>query len=492
MYSLPYFRKMLNLNWKKSKIMWIYEKENNLIFQIRWKYNCTKCINCWLNTSKRKDKKLHKQKTLVKHMPFWWNKMIELELHKRHFRCNNCKTDFYEKFDFMSDFGQYTNDFEKYIQWNWGFVSGNKLAELYGASNGLIHSILDRIDENLINEKWIEIMEKLDEIYLWVDEHSFSGHDMVLIITELKTGQLLAVLDWITKEKLDYWIWHVVPLKCHKKIIWYSTDMNKGYANSLGEICWNPIQSVDKMHLFIEANRVIDQVRDISRHTLQMNFVKVEDIPKLWKKCNEKITVEDVKRLNNSQNNTKIEVMKKYKEKVDNRLKIVQINKKDLYNSKGEKIDYSEITPEYFIEKWYRKLFLYREKNLSWQQKLRLNQIFREFDYLWFLQEAWTLKEDFMDALDELNIAEIDRIRDDCLKSEHYRIKQFWRTIKRWYSWIKGFCEHSTKEFKFTNALTEGINNLCKVAKRISHGFSSKVMYIKKLTARFCLRKLEI
>ncbi|MDQ7023858.1 MAG: transposase [Candidatus Gracilibacteria bacterium] len=76
-------------------------------------------------------------------------------------------------------------------------------------------------------------------------------------------------------------------------------------------------------------------------------------------------------------------------------------------------------------------------KNLSGQQRLRLNQIFKEFDYLGFLQESWTLKEDFMDALDELNMTEIDRIRDDCLKSEHYRIKQFGRTIKRWYAGIK-------------------------------------------------------
>ena len=184
--------------------------------------------------------------------------------------------------------------------------------------------------------------------------------------------------------------------------------------------------------------------------------------------------------------------MKKYKEKAETRLSIEQVNENDLYNSKWEKVNYSEITPEYFIEKWYRKLFFYHEKNLSWQQRLRLNQIFKEFDYLGFLQESWTLKEDFMDALDELNMTEIDRIRDDCLKSEHYRLKQFWRTIKRWYKWIKGFCEHSTEEFKFTNALTEGVNNLCKVAKRVSHGFSSKAMYIKKLCARFCLKKLEI
>jgi hypothetical protein len=60
-------------------------------------------------------------------------------------------------------------------------------------------------------------MEELNEIYLWVDEHSFSGHDMVLIITELKTWKLLAVLDWITKEKLEKWIWNI-PLKYHNKI----------------------------------------------------------------------------------------------------------------------------------------------------------------------------------------------------------------------------------------------------------------------------------
>ncbi|MDQ7022565.1 MAG: hypothetical protein Q9M97_03410 [Candidatus Gracilibacteria bacterium] len=48
---------------------------------------------------------------------------------------------------------------------------------------------------------------------------------------------------------------------------------------------------------FIEANRVVDQVRDISRYTLQMNFIKVEDMAKLGKKCNEKITVEDLKNL---------------------------------------------------------------------------------------------------------------------------------------------------------------------------------------------------
>lgn len=168
------------------------------------------------------------------------------------------------------------------------------------------------------------------------------------------------------------------------------------------------------------------------------------------------------------------------------------MNPEHLLNSKWEVIEYKEITADYFIEKWYRLLFMKREKNLSWQEKLRLNQIFREFDYLWFLQEAWTLKEDFYDALDNLNMDEIDRIRDEALNSEHRRIKQFWRTIKRWYEGIKWYIKNSTENFKFTNALTEGVNNLCKVVKRVSHWFRNKDMYIKKLVARFCLKELQI
>lgn len=489
---LSLFKNIVNLNWKKVKISWFYEETKKVILKIRWKYNNTICPHCWFNTNKRQDKKIHKQSKLIPHMPYGWDKMIFLELHKRYFRCSNCDTRFYERFDFESEYWMYTNHFEKYIQWNWWFVSWNKIAELYQSSVSVIHSILERIDPELINKRWMEIIEKLDEIYLWVDEHSFRGHDMVLVITELKTWEPLAILDWITKKKLEDWI-RSIPLKYHTKIKWFSTDMNKGYAESLKKIIWNPIHTVDKMHLFMEANRVIDDVKDIARHTLAFCFVTPEDAVKLWWKALRNITIKDIKKLNENQSDIKrLKAMKKYKAKTEQRLQTKNFNPNDLLNSKWEVIEYKEITPEYFTEKWYRTLFVTREKRLSWQQKLRLNQIFRDFDYLGFMQEARTLKEDFMDAIDELNLLEVDRILKDCLASEHYRIKQFGRTIKRWYEWIKGYIENSNENFKFTNALTESINNLCKVAKRVSHGFSTKSMYIKKLCARFCLKELQI
>jgi len=492
MYTLPIFRNILNLNWKKVTIMWIYEESKKLIVQIRWKYNNTNCPCCGSNTNKRHDTKLHRQSKIIPHMPYGWDKMIFLELHKRYFKCTKCNIRFYEKFDFISPFWMFTNNFEQYIQWNWWFVSWNKLKELYQTSNSVVDSILDRIDIDLINKKWIELISVLDEVWLWVDEHSFSWKDMILIITELKTKKMIAVIDWITKEKLDNWIWKVLPLKYHKKIKWYNTDMNKWYAKSLAEICGNPIWWVDKYHLWQEANRVVDYVRDIAIYSLAMNFVKIEDIHKLWKRKWTKITKEDIKNLNENQSKEKIEVMQKYKDKAKQRLKIEDINPKDLINSMWEIIEYKEITADYFIEKWYRLLFMYREKNLSWIQKLRLNQIFSEFDYWGYLQEARTLKEDFYDALDNLDLDEIDRIRDDALSSEHRRLNQFWNTIKRWYENIKWYIENSNKDFKFTNALTEWMNNLCKVVKRQSHWFRTKDRYIKKLCARFCLVELKI
>ncbi len=310
---------------------------------------------------------------------------------------------------------------------------------------------------------------------------------MVLVITELKTKQVLAILDGITKEKLEEWIWKI-PIKYHKKIKGFATDMNKGYAVSLNQIIWNPIQSVDKFHLFQEANKVVDEVRQTSIWWLAMNFVRIEDIPTLGKKIGKKLSKEDIARVHR---NSKIEGMEKYKKVGDMRLKSEQIDKNALFNSQWEKVEYKEITADYFIETGYRKIFLYREKNLSPISKLRLNQIFREFDYLWLMQQAWTLKEDFMDAMDNLDMLEIERVQKECLESAHYRVQQFGRTIKRWYNGIKGFCEHSTAFFKFTNALTEWINNVCKVAKRVSHGFKTKEMYLKKLVAKFCITKLE-
>jgi len=78
---------------------------------------------------------------------------------------------------------------------------------------------------------------------------------------------------------------------------------------------------------------------------------------------------------------------------------------------------------EFYFQKSYKTLFLYREENMSGMQKLRLRQIFKEFDYNGYMAEARVAKERFMKALDDLDIEEINDVMNDCLESEHYRIQ---------------------------------------------------------------------
>jgi hypothetical protein len=70
----------------------------------------------------------------------------------------------------------------------------------------------------------------------------------------------------------------------------------------------------------------------------------------------------------------------------------------------------------------------------------------------------------------------LKKVIKDCLESTQYRIRQFGRTLKRWYQAILNFFE-----LGITNALNEGKNNKAKVCKRIAYGYRNKESYIRRL-----------
>jgi hypothetical protein len=59
------------------------------------------------------------------------------------------------------------------------------------------------------------------------------------------------------------------------------------------------------------------------------------------------------------------------------------------------------------------------------------------------MQEAWTLKERFAQALEDKEYSEIEEIRRQALASKHYRIKKFGRTLKRWDVQLKNYCTYA-------------------------------------------------
>jgi transposase len=85
---------------------------------------------------------------------------------------------------------------------------------------------LSEIDENKLNKRGIEIMNELKEIYLGIDEHSFHGRDMVLVITDIKAKKVLGILDDTRNETLTK-RFNELSEEVKNKIKGISTDMNK-------------------------------------------------------------------------------------------------------------------------------------------------------------------------------------------------------------------------------------------------------------------------
>jgi hypothetical protein len=224
-----------------------------------------------------------------------------------------------------------------------------------------------------------------------------------------------------------------------------------------------------------EANRMMDDIRQLNHRLIKMWDIEDETktaviewgrLPKCIKKKQDKDIIH----------------MKKYKDKNE-----VTNYEGRCKSGNWEMKEFREITRNYFMnsKKWYKGLFMKREKNLSEMQKLRLRQLLREFDYSWYLSEARWLKENFIEALDDREWWEIQRITQEALASRHYRTNTWWRTLRRWRRELENYCIHSTEEFAFTNAYTESMNNQSKICKRVSHWFRHKGNYLRKLTSRF-------
>ena len=472
---------IIKLNYKEVVITDFKQEYNKFIFSIRSKLSYWTCTKCWFRSYKRKDLIDYKGKTNLKHMRMSSSCIIELNVTRRYYKCENCKECFIENFSFDTIRWLHTKEFEKFVIYWWWHMSWLQIAKNTNCSASKIHKILKKIDPFQINKDWIELMEKLDKIYLWVDEHSFRWKDMILVIVEIKERKPIAIIEKTTIDAIQNWI-KSLPDKIKNKIIWISTDMNKWYKNIFEKEIPKILSTVDKYHLIQEANRMVDEVRLVNVRLLQTKIVTPDEKIKYWKIPKNTLKTKERKQIKQEIKNNK------YKEKEKNLINEKDILADDLKDKNWDTIEYKEITMEYFLNVGYRKLFLKKEANMNWIQKLRLRQIFKEFDYKWYMAEAWVAKERLIEALDTLDINEIVDIMKDCITSQHYRIRTFWRTLKKWMKQLETYCKYSTKEFKFTNAYTESFNWDCKVQKRVSRWFKHKNNYLRKLCARNSLK----
>lgn len=268
--------KLINLDEKKAKIVNYEAIGDKHVFTVKGKRKTCECPVCKKKTSKRKDRSETLLKPLRKHMYFSDGKTVEFRLIKRYFRCIDCGIAFMERFEFEAEKGERTRQFEEFVIYSWWHMSGNQIAKNTQSCPWLVYDILKTIDPEQLNKKGVKIMEWLEEIYLWIDEHSFRGRDMVVVITDIKAKKVLAVLDDTTNKTLEAWF-ASLSKEIKGKIKWVSTDMYKWYKNVVEwEIQW-VVSTVDKYHLVQEANRMVDDVRSMNIWLIKMWFMKEKD-----------------------------------------------------------------------------------------------------------------------------------------------------------------------------------------------------------------------
>lgn len=450
---LKSFEALLNLDFNEVKIIGESIKELNddrdtkvVILQLQGVQQVRRCPICNSGKIRRLGKKLVVQKG-IRHAFMSTYVIVELDIYKRRYVCEECsskqgnKVTFTERFSFLEERNKHTKSFASFVVKEWRYLSVLELSRKFGVSDKMIWNIIKEIDCNDKLQENLQFLLGLKEIYLGIDEHSFSGHDYVLIITELMTGKVIGVLPKITQVELKKWL-NKLPPEVMIKIKGYATDMHKGYANVVKEVLGgNSLHTVDPAHLVFLGNKITDQVRQINDWMIKMGYFE---------------------------KNREIDLSTRYGLKRGRRKK--KTIKTNLQTQKKKQMEPME----------HRTLFLWGEERLSRKQKYRINQLFKDSDPEGYVFEAWAQKEVVREALQSKDITLIDKAIKDAKESKHYLIQGFGKTLARWYEGIKNYME-----LQITNACTEGKNNLAKLFKRMAFGYRNKNNYVKKLY--YCL-----
>lgn len=274
--------KLLNIDKKVITVVDYKLSANTHLFTVKGAKQSCLCPKCNRPAIKRQDRRETSSIGSYKHLYLSNDTSIDLCIQRRYFKCSRwCNVSFMERFPFEAERWEHTKDFEKYVIYAWWHMSGNQIAKDNRCSPWRIWSILNTIDKDWLNKEGLKIMQSLGEIRLGIDEHSFKWKDMILVITDVKAKKVLWVLNSISKSWLQERL-KALPPEVRIKIKWITTDMNKTYQQTVLQDLPELHTSIDKYHLVQEANRMVDDVRQLNTWLMKFKFMNEEEIIAKW------------------------------------------------------------------------------------------------------------------------------------------------------------------------------------------------------------------
>lgn len=186
-----------------------------------------------------------------------------LVLFKRRFKCKLCNHVFVEKPLQIGKWQRKTTSMDEQIIEYLKEVSFKGVKRRLGVS----YSSSVKLLKSAINETKVDWQKELSStkgggVSLGIDEHSFSGHDMLITLTNLTTPKLITILQDDNKITLDTLL-ATIPENLKTNIPSVAIDMKQMYKLSLKKYLPNTKITVDHFHVIYDANKRIEEERRI-------------------------------------------------------------------------------------------------------------------------------------------------------------------------------------------------------------------------------------
>jgi transposase len=233
------------------------------VYLIRKTANCPKCG--------KRTKTVYDQRPplMVKHLKIGF-RLTYLILFKRRFNCKLCKSVFTEKLTQVGKWQRKTKSMDEQV------IEYLKEISFAGTKRrlGVSYSSQVKLLKKTVNESEVDWQkEAVKPVSLGIDEHSFSGHDMLITLTNLTVPKLITILPNDRKTTLDSLL-SSIPENLKRNISSVAIDMKQMYKLSVKRYLPNTLVTVDHFHVIYDANKRIEEERRILQNVFKVKIPK--------------------------------------------------------------------------------------------------------------------------------------------------------------------------------------------------------------------------
>jgi transposase len=213
----------------------------------------------------------------------WSNgKKVYLELHRRRWKCRDCKRTFTEGRELLRPRSRLTRPAEAEALWQLRDRNFSQVTRELGIGYGTLRRLLERE----IDEEALGFIQDEDEIYLGIDEHSFRRQELVHTITEVKQRKVVGILRDDRIATLKKFLTKIPRDKVREVCI----DMKDGLKKAVEAVFPLARVVVDPFHVIADANKRMDEARRIEQDVHRKRKVQIPK--KIFLVGREKLTEE--------------------------------------------------------------------------------------------------------------------------------------------------------------------------------------------------------